>query len=259
MARRRIGWGSDPGANCDLFSLIGLMLLCVAIFSRVASAEDFVARRTHLLDYRVFANTTNFLFRGNMPKNASGDFAYSELISTFQNVTHHAGGPPLPPTFQLIDYSMLVSLDPKEHDDVKLEEDFFRANPQLGHLVKWPLLTLDALGPCLQPSSSRESKAKSGKWDVDDVPSKVDTLFTTLNTHTAVSTILYIHCEAGVDRTGELSGSYMMQHKNSTYAAALAFDDNVEPRAITTEAKHGMEWYSLYLQYAKNIDPGFRC
>lgn len=45
---------------------------------------------------------------------------------------------------------------------------------------------------------------------------------------------IYIHvqCEAGVDRTGEVSGSYYMRFLKWTYARSLAFDYAVEPRPI---------------------------
>ena len=106
-----------------------------------------------------------------------------------------------PSTFKLVDVSLLVGLDPKESGDLKLEEDFFKANPSLGHLINWPLLT-DLIGPCLVSKSKRVEEATSGRWDLDDLPAKVPVLRTILETPGAdgVPTIIYVHCEAGVDR-----------------------------------------------------------
>lgn len=42
--------------------------------------------------------------------------------------------------------------------------------------------------------------------------------------------VIYIHCEAGMDRTGEMSGSYYLHGLNLTFADALAIDNSVESR-----------------------------
>lgn len=84
--------------------------------------------------------------------------------------------------------------------------------------------------------------------------------------------------------TGEVSGSYVMQFQNQSFAEVLAFDDSVEPRPITgkqarlpsqkhkqphdalthmlhtDEAKHGLEWYALYVELALgNPSPKYAC
>lgn len=107
--------------------------------------------------------------------------------TTFKLVDVYACGPPTARIHVCIRYSLpfalcvlcmhsslLVGLDPKESGDLKLEEDFFKANPTLGHLINWPLLT-DLIGPCLVSESKRIKEATDGHWDLDDLPAKVRT------------------------------------------------------------------------------------
>lgn len=80
-----------------------------------------------------------------------------------------------------------------------------------------------------------------------------------VHTRASAPQVIYIHCEAGVDRTGELSGSYNMQYFNQTYQQVLAFDDGVEPRKISSGAENGLQWYALYVQYALGYAASFSC
>lgn len=50
------------------------------------------------------------------------------------------------------------------------------------------------------------------------------------NSKMGASHVIYIHCEAGMDRTGEMSGSYYLHGLNMTFEAALAVDNSVETR-----------------------------
>lgn len=78
--------------------------------------------------------------------------------------------------------------------------------------------------------------------------------------------VIYVHCEAGVDRTGEFCGSYSMAYKNMTFAdvrpalglryphstQALTYANSVEPREIRTPSRNGMQWFCLYLKFGLN-------
>merc|ERR1719305_915343 len=221
--------------------------LAIATLVACASAEDFVPGRTHLVDsFKPAGAPENLFFRGNNPK-VNDSFAYSELVATMKSVAA-AANHTFPTTFKLVDVSLLVGLDPKESGDLKLEEDFFKANPTLGHLINWPLLT-DLIGPCLVSESKRIKEATDGHWDLDDLPAKVPVLRSILHTPGAdnIPTVLYVHCEAGVDRTGELCGSYVMEYQGQSFAEVLKFDDSVEPRPISFEAENGLEWYAAYV------------
>ena len=61
--------------------------------------------------------------------------------------------------------------------------------------------------PCsrlsLAPTSVVEMAKKLDSWQIDKVPKKMDSLRGLLETTGNQSRLVYIHCEAGMDRTGE--------------------------------------------------------
>ena len=69
----------------------------------------------------------------------------------------------------------------------------------------------------------------------------------------SIPVVIYIHCEAGKDRTGEISGSYYMKYLNWEFNQALWYDNHcVEgTRDISTESKNGLQWYCYYLKYVE--------
>ena len=63
-------------------------------------------------------------------------------------------------------------------------------------------------------------------------------------------TAIYFHCDAGMDRTGEMYGDYMMRYNNQTYAEVYAYDNTIEGqggRTINTVNKQAVEWMCIYL------------
>ncbi len=104
--------------------------------------------------------------------------------------------------------------------------------------------------PSKVSSQDRESQITSlsqGK-DLDNIVAKMSNLTTWLRTKEDRPVVYYIHCEAGVDRTGEVAGNYMLKHwRNQTFAKALSYDASIEPRDINAFSANGMAWYCLYL------------
>ena len=62
------------------------------------------------------------------------------------------------------------------------------------------------------------------------------------------ATAIYIHCQGGKDRTGEVVGSYYMRHMNRTLQEATTTDHKIAGRAIGHGNQLAMEWYCLYLR-----------
>jgi len=112
-------------------------------------------------------------------------------------------------------------------------------------VINWPLLT-DLINPDCECNAICKSMAKKGKWDSDDVPKKVAQLRKWLETPTTPPTVIYVHCEAGVDRTGEMAGSYLMQHKNETYQQCWNFNNHIENRQMSKQSRNGLRWYAYY-------------
>ena len=55
--------------------------------------------------------------------------------------------------------------------------------------------------------------ANSSVWKVDKIPTRVTDIAAMVNTKSTVPTIVYVHCTAGCDRTGEVIGSYRLKYK----------------------------------------------
>ena len=54
--------------------------------------------------------------------------------------------------------------------------------------------------------------------------------------------VIYVHCEAGEDRTGEISGAYYMQYLKWTFLTALDYDNHIESRHIQNASMHALQW-----------------
>jgi hypothetical protein len=57
-----------------------------------------------------------------------------------------------------------------------------------------------------------------------------------------------MHCWTGLDRTGEVYGSYLMSIRNWTYRRALDFNNLlIEGFPTRTWSRNGLNWYCWYL------------
>ena len=67
--------------------------------------------------------------------------------------------------------------------------------------------------------------------------------------------VIYLHCSAGVDRTGEFSGAYYMKYLKWGYKKALTFDYAVEPRPINQSHENSMNFFCWKLHYESDDGP----
>lgn len=215
--------------------------------------EDFKANRTLLIDYYPRDKPVNFLFRGNMPK-TNGTFIYDTLVTTMESVVTKRNLS-FPSNFTLIDISYLNFF---EELDLKMEEDFFRANPKLGMVENWPMFGTIVPPPENDPDLIKDIvKSYITELSHDKlaaVMEKLRALLTTVDNRQPV--VIYTHCEAGTDRTGEVSGSYYMQFLNMTFEDALYIDNHIQARDMFTISRNEMQWYCYYLRFVEgyNLD-----
>ena len=130
--------------------------------------------------------------------------------------------------------------------DEQVEKKFWESNPALGGYINW-MIVGSALNASKVAPASLPGKARTlGEWSLDNLPHKMELLKQYLNaaypagaridggftsssssrvvgsSGSNVSTVIYIHCEAGTDRTGEVSGSYYMKWQNKSYPEVRA-------------------------------------
>jgi len=150
-----------------------------------------------------------WIFRSNFPKvkvNGTEEFAYPNPLLGWmqQRAKEEGGGKPFPSSFLLQDISFDNIF---EFDDLQIETDWFKLHPEAGNITYWPLL-----GQFLPPEDvDPEQRAALVKdqaqlWALDQLPSRLATVRGWLMDESGPPTVYLWHCEAGCDRTGEVSG-----------------------------------------------------
>ena len=223
------------------FVEMGLLLVVVALFG-ASFAENFNPDRVHLIDHSL--GTNSFLFRTNEPAYSNTTFDYPGLVARMRTVAN-SSGLVLPENFYMVDVNLLSV----ELSDIELEKKFFDANPSKGLFVHRPIFGSLVKAFSL-PELVRKELAKTlPEWSHDKL-SKLMVELRTMLTQTYKNTVIFVHCEAGEDRTGEVSGAYYLTYLKYSFAKALEIDNTNENRDIRCMSAHELIWYCLYLQYS---------
>jgi len=223
--------------------IIGVVMIAIGL----VCAEDFNPKKVNLIDRAGI----NWLFRGNEPLNSTNNFVYEELVATMQQVALAQANTSLPSSFYMMD----LSFESYEWEDILIEKAYFAQNPKVGNFTDWVIVG-DLTGPDGLPASFIQQRAVTlPQWQFDNLPDKMTKLREILYSPgpNGLPVVIYIHCEAGSDRTGEVSGSYYLTYMNfSSYAEALALDDKIAGRPIKNMSANALQWYCYYLLYARN-------
>jgi hypothetical protein len=186
----------------------------------------------------------NVLFRGNMPV-ANGVFQYDQLVKAMRDAAQ-ASGQVLPPTFKVIDISLVNELTGGEKKDLAVEKAYWSTHPAQGQLINNPIYG-SLTSPNSYPSSKRKELEKHPSLGhLGDLIDRIHALLTTRSAD-GIPVLLYVHCEAGKDRTGEVIGAYAMKYMGVSYKDALANAHAVAGRKLGTFNRHGLEWHAYYL------------
>lgn len=160
----------------------------------------------------------NFLIRGTNPftidSNGKRIFNYNDLKKYINQTLENRGFKPLD-DFYLIDISLL-NLD--AYFQIKQEQKFFADNPHLGetknHSEISPLLLLMPFSDYKLINKITQNYHQNLSVVIQEIHDKL------LQTHSK-PVIIYVHCNAGRDRTGVLSAGYRMLYKNMNLQQAL--------------------------------------
>jgi hypothetical protein len=156
-----------------------------------------------------------------------------------------------------IDCSLLNDVKPEERHNIEEEKAFFAQNPDKGAFLNW--ITVGSLINPAKISGDllKSLAAKLPDWELDHLVERLHSLHGWLETESGPanrSVVYYIHCEAGEDRTGEVSGAYYMGYLHWSMQQALDYDNHIETRHISFMSRNAMNWYCYYLKYGKGID-----
>ena len=169
------------------------------------------ANRVHLIDSYPRAEPLNFLVRGNNPVNkTSKEYDLAALRNAIVNAALKPCGIAAPAVFRIHTLDLENPADPGYFEEIS----FWSAHPNEGSLEKW-LTTGSLVQP--QHSLQRAKRIASGDWAIgghaDRLPERLNaTRALLMNTSLDMPTVLYLHCNAGCDRTGEFVGAYAMTY-----------------------------------------------
>eukprot|EP00035_Acanthoeca_spectabilis_P008415 m.153438 g.153438 ORF g.153438 m.153438 type:complete len:229 (-) comp14349_c0_seq6:245-931(-) len=219
------------------------MALLLTLFV-VATAENFNPNRTRYIDNI----GTNWLFRGNEPV-INGSFAMSALRSSLAFAAR-SSGKILPDNFTITDISFL---NPSEQSDENVESKYFKGNPTAGKFINWVVVGDLTAPPVKDKALLKEMATKFRSWDHDDLPHRMDELHEYMTEPPAsLPQVIYMHCEAGTDRTGEISGTYYLKWLNMTLPQALAVNNHIQNRDMSKYSLYALEWFCWFLTFGEN-------
>lgn len=219
-----------------------LLFTFVSFAPGMCTCEDF--------DNAVFALVdcvdNTYLFRGKLPEK-DGQFCY-DAIENDARETLAQYGIELSSNIYLICVSLLNST---EASKIEIENDWFAQNPDKGCLWRYPLFG-SMIDPRYLPSPIRKM---SFPLDPDGLQYLIKNLRNLVNTKGPEGTdiVIYMHCNAGKDRTGEAAACYLMQYHGYSFKQAVALDHQIAQRNIRWMSTNGIRWYAYYLKQVHHI------
>lgn len=245
------------------YLFLGIAAFSLTIFFALAShRNDRMEREVSNVHYMDTVNS-NYLFRGGLPLIGNPPvFNYNGLKKAIINAGKRAGIK-VPSSFYIIDVSFLNIENPADARRISAEQKFFQNNPRLGRIQVWGMngIGLDATDPALL--ENREYLARNlDKWLNDKLTSRVEILRGWLEgtspafrDNAKQPFVIYIHCVAGCDRTGEFSGAYYLRYQNKTWEEVNALNRSMchHNRPFGCKNYRAVQWYCLWL----NLKRGF--
>ncbi len=193
--------------TCCWILLAGLFVCVVVFFGSQKKPQELDPKRIALI--AVVGN--NYIFRGNNPfvtKDREKVFAYKELTSYFNTILSQQGRNLLQ-DYYLIDVSLL---DLNEYYIIKKEEQFFTRHPDRGRVMN-----ISTLSPSLlfeqSPHANRVTQQITERYSLW-VTNTLKQIQKMASRQTDKPIIIYIHCNAGRDRTGFIVAGYKLLFNN---------------------------------------------
>jgi|APAra7269096714_1048519.scaffolds.fasta_scaffold10404_5 hypothetical protein len=184
-------------------------------------------------------DTPHLLMRGNAP--IDGDrFEYDALIDALRQ----AAGDAWPARFRIVDVSLMNEI--AEATAVDAERRYWAAHPGRGRFIHHPLF--GALSdPADYPAFLRLMIERwSGLDRMGDLLRQLQALLQT-PTGDGIANVVFVHCRAGRDRTGQAIASYGMRYLGRSYREAIADAEQVAGRALVRFSRYGIAWYAHQL------------
>lgn len=196
----------------------------------------------YLLDIK----KNNYLFRGGLPEQ-NGQFCYGGLVKDMKACLTKQGKK-LSDNFQLVVISFLNPV--AEYEKIELEKNWFFANQDKGSFFLYSLYGSQVDPVHLLPSVRNFILHHH---DIDGIKTLMKKLKELMDSDHKNDVVIYIHCNAGKDRTGEASASYLMEFKGYSYDDAVQLDHKIAGRDLRHASIHSIRWHAFYLRDIKHF------
>ncbi|KAL4462704.1 hypothetical protein ABPG74_000534 [Tetrahymena malaccensis] len=192
----------------------------------------------------------NLLFRTNSPADPDNKTYELDTLFSYMKQVAEANNIQFPQNFTVDAYSLLNIFEPSHRSP---EIEYFKEHPsyKLYHKV----IIGNFISPLHYPAFVRKFMAETyGYWNFDQLQKLVQRMHDNLAQQEEIPKIIFFHCVAGEDRTGEVFGAYKMYINGWNYQQALDFDNHVMDRNIKKMSENGMNWFCWYLKYVHNME-----
>lgn len=184
-----------------------------------------------------------YFFRGKLPQ-CEGEFCYDDLknqilayLSRFDR--------PISPDFKLICISLLNNF--ADRKECQVESKWFSCHQNKGYIWRYPLFGYFC-SPVYVPAPLRKAFYYT---DIDGLCRFIGHLKHLMECEYEEDVVIYMHCRAGKDRTGEASACYLMQYKDYSYPEAITLNQQIAGRKLRTMSINAILWYAYYLRDIK--------
>ncbi|MFI5334014.1 MAG: tyrosine-protein phosphatase [Chlamydiales bacterium] len=202
--------------------------------------EKFEKLRPELF-YTLDHEQHNFLIRGNNPID-NDQFCRDELVSAIKNYLARKGVT-ISDNFKIMDLSLLNSFF--DSSLIEIEKAWATEHPEQGCL--WLNAVYGVMiNPTYLPQSARNFILNH--HDMDGLKTFMTTLKKIVDAPCPADFVIYLHCRAGKDRTGEAAACYLMQYKNYSYKDAVALNKQIAKRDLRCLSMNAIRWYAFYLR-----------
>lgn len=230
------------------FFLKFFLILGLLIKIQVSGCETQLKEKPKFdaLLYLLDESDHRFLFRGKHPEK-DGKLCYEELRSQIREYVSKRGKS-LSNDFKVICVSLLNWFEFKERN---AELGWFYKQPDKGMLFRFPIFGcfIDplSLSPWLRKTLIRKNP--------DNLHSLMHLLRYLLHGpyYSGSDVVIYLHCYAGKDRTGEAAACYLMQYKGYSYREAISINTSIAKRNLRRLSLNAIRWYALYLRDIRKI------
>lgn len=233
----KLGQLTSPASDDDMRPLTDLYK------GEAAESVQLDPKRVHQVSAN--ATTGHRLFRGNAPINGS-----TFEIEPLRAALAAAASSPLPARYRIIDVSLMNDL--AEHDALEVERNHWASHADDGAFVHHPVYG-SLSSPLDYPSSVRRRVERVPGLDrMEQLELRLQQLLTTPDA-SGLPCMIYVHCRAGRDRTGQVIAAWRLRFEGISYLAALGEANRVAQRNIVRYSRYGLMWYAFDCQDHRGI------